>query len=162
MPFKIKFRYRREALSFLNVPFAIISAVVLVIAVAYNLLVHPPATALKFIGIWVVIFSGFGINTLHYVWMRNRFRKHGIKCKGTVVQSDEFKLYSYPSIQRKEKEKYISWVSFYCIVRYTHPETGEEIEFKTPPVTGNPFMHLESPYVTVYVLPKSNSAFAEL
>lgn len=161
MPFKIKFRYRREALSFLNIPFAIVSVVALGIVVTYNLLAHTLPTALKYIGVWLAIFTGFGINTLHFLWMRNRFRKHGIKCKGTVVQSDDLKLYSYPTLHRKENEKRISWVSFYCIVKYTHPETNEEIEFKTPPVTGNPFMHLESPYVTVYVLPNSRSSFVD-
>ena len=147
MRIKVNFKYEKEIWSFLNKTFTIWAIVFLIFIFLVGLFTSDFITTIAIIGLFLLVYLGFGIKTIFLIKEKNYYKKYGIKCKGKIK---DFKVVRETYIDSDDGIERI--VNIYLIVEYISPYTNEVVEFITDKVNGNPYSYLSSLDVTVYAL----------
>lgn len=143
---KIDFMYQKEVFSFRNKKF-VIGAILLVVAlILFGIFTSDLMLMLE---ILVVICVGYGliaIRTYNVSKEYMDFKKKGKRCEGLIKGISVDENYNYDS------EDFETYDNVHLVVEYTNPFTNCLARFVTAPIHGNPYSHLKSLKVVVYVL----------
>lgn len=143
---KINFMYENERLSFLNKNFTIIYVLFVLLLMGIITIISNKTVMLEMIGVIVLTGLIFGYKTYKFLKAKNFYKKHGKKCTGVIVGvsadnncscvNDDFEIYD----------------KIYLVVEYNNPFTNCAARTVSKAVHGNPYSHLASLKVVVYVL----------
>lgn len=147
MILKVNFKYEKEIWSFLNKTFTVWSIIILIFIFLVGYFTSDFVTTISIIGLFLLIYLGFGIRTIFLIKEKNYYKKYGIKCKGKIK---DFKVVKDTHIDLYDGIERIHYL--YLVVEYLNPYTNDLVEFTTDRVNGNPYLYLSSLDVTVYVL----------
>lgn len=142
----IDFKYEKEKFSFLNQNFTLGTMIFVVILILLGVFISDIFLMLEILGVISIGYIIVGIKTLFIVREKNYFKKNGKKCEGLIkgIRIDD--NYNYSNTD-------FDIVDDVCLViEYTNPYTNCLARFVTEPIHGNPYSHLKSLKVTVYVL----------
>ena len=84
MRIKVNFKYEKEIWSFLNKTFTIWAIVFLIFIFLVGLFTSDFITTIAIIGLFLLVYLGFGIKTLFLIKEKSYYKKYGIKCKGKI------------------------------------------------------------------------------
>lgn len=144
---KLNFMYEEERFSFLNIIFSIIMVFITLILIGFMLIISDLFVSMEIIIVLIFIYGFFGYRTFALLKERNMFKKKGRRCAGTIVGisiDEDCTTYVDDDFDITE--------NIYLVVEYTNPFTNCTARFVSKPVYGNPYNHLSSLKVSVYVL----------
>ena len=144
---KLNFMYEEEKFSFLNIVFSVIIGFVSLMLVGIMFIVSDLVITIEILAVMIFVYGVIGYRTLVLLKEKNNFLKNGKRCAGTIVGisiDEDCTTYVDDDFDICE--------NIYLVVEYTNPFTNCTARFVSKPVSGNPYNHLSSLKVSVYVL----------
>lgn len=144
---KLNFMYEEEKFSFLNIVFSVIIGFVSLMLVGIMFIVSDLVITIEILAVMIFVYGVIGYRTLVLLKEKNNFLKNGKRCAGTIVGisiDEDCTTYVDDDFDICE--------NIYLVVEYTNPFTNCIARFVSKPVSGNPYNHLSSLKVSVYVL----------
>ncbi len=143
---KVDFKYEKEVYSFYNKKFINWTVVIVVLLILFGLFTKDLVLLLEMVGLISVFYIAIAYRTIKIGKEKKYFKKKGTKCEGLIKGIKLDDNYNCRTDDFTTKRNVV------MVVEYKNPYTNCEARFATEPIYGNPYSHLKSLVVTVYVL----------
>lgn len=140
------FGYEKEFFSFYNKKFTTYSVIVAICLVILGIIISDLTLMVEIIVVCSLFFIIAGIKTSKIAREKNFFKKNGKKCEGIIKGMKIDEAYNYANDDFEDID------DINLVIEYTNPYTNCLARFVCGPLRGNPYSHLKSLKVTVYVL----------
>lgn len=140
------FGYEKEYFSFYNKKFTTWSIVAVVFLLILGIIISDLVLMLEILGVISILFIVLGVRTFMIAKEKKYFKKHGKKCEGIIKGMKIDEAYNYADDDFEDID------DIHLVIEYTNPYTNCLARFVCGPLRGNPYSHLKSLKVTVYVL----------
>ncbi len=142
----IDFGYEKEHFSFYNKKFTIYSIIVSICLLILGIIISDLMLMLEILIVISIFFLVLGIKTYIITKEKSYFKKYGKKCEGIIRGMKIDEAYNYANDDFEDID------DINLVIEYMNPYTNCLARFVAGPLRGNPYSHLKSLKVTVYVL----------
>lgn len=142
----IDFGYEKEFFSFYNKKFTIYSVITAVCLFVLGIIISDFALIIEVSTVCAVFFIIVGVKTAKIAKEKNFYKKNGKRCEGIIKGMKIDEAYNYANDDFEDID------DINLVIEYTNPYTNCMARFVSGPLRGNPYSHLKSLKVTVYVL----------
>lgn len=140
------FGYEKEFFSFYNKKFTTYSIIAVVFLLILGIIISDLVLMLEIIGVCSILFIALGARTIAISREKSFFKKNGKKCVGLIKGMKIDEAYNYANDDFEDID------DIHLVIEYTNPYTNCLARFVCGPLRGNPYSHLKSLKVDVYVL----------
>lgn len=140
------FGYEKEFFSFYNKKFTTYSIIVTICLAILGVIISDLTFILEIVAVCLLFYIIVGVKTSKIAREKNYFKKHGKRCEGIIKGMKIDEAYNYANDDFEDID------DINLVIEYTNPYTNCLARFVCGPLRGNPYSHLKSLKVTVYVL----------